>query len=380
MRHLCFWLALLPGLGWSAPDTLRFFSPAFGTERQAFVHLPEDMRYGSDSVRYPVIYLLDGQHEWFAEPVLNDIEYLQYTHEMPQAIVVVIPHEDRYTECSRFDFSGPALPLHRFLTEDLERQLAAYQPGEFRMLIGHSFSASFALYSFLTGNGFFQAVIAHSPLEQVAGLAAALDSLPDRAKDDIAISIGGAAADRDRYHRRAYDQAKAAHPDLFSHIKTYEANASAHNAVPIVAGPALLAELFLPFSRRFAHIATVDSVYQLIDPPKPPTEELTALAAASRLGSHFYPPEIAEINGVASRYWNNGYEQHSAAIYAWSLQFYPRFFDFHLSLYQLTTSEEAAKTHLLRARELVIAMEMQTEDGPSLLEEINEEIRNRGWE
>jgi S-formylglutathione hydrolase FrmB len=60
---------------------------------------------------------------------------------------VIIPHIDRNTECGIKSLQGEILPLHNFITEELEKQLKAYNPNEFRAIIGHSFSASFALYS-----------------------------------------------------------------------------------------------------------------------------------------------------------------------------------------------------------------------------------------
>ncbi len=80
-------------------DTLKFFSESFQSERTVYVETPEFYKYQSDSVNLPAIYLLDGQHEWFINPVRIMIKYLQYTHQIPQAVIVIIPLEDRNTEC-----------------------------------------------------------------------------------------------------------------------------------------------------------------------------------------------------------------------------------------------------------------------------------------
>jgi enterochelin esterase-like enzyme len=83
-------------------DTLTFYSKAFKEERSVYIHTPEFYKFKSESVKIPVIYILDEQQEWFASPVLSDIQYLQYTHEIPNAIVV-IPHKNRNTECGIID-------------------------------------------------------------------------------------------------------------------------------------------------------------------------------------------------------------------------------------------------------------------------------------
>lgn len=58
-------------------DTLTFHSKVFKEERTIYIHKSEFYKYKSDSVKLPVIYLLDGQHEWFINPLLSDIQYLQ---------------------------------------------------------------------------------------------------------------------------------------------------------------------------------------------------------------------------------------------------------------------------------------------------------------
>src|SRR5690554_7032517 len=128
-------------------DTISFYSKAFNEERTVYIHKPEFYKYKSESVKLPVIYLLDGQHEWFVNPLLSDIQYLQYTKEIPQAIVVVIPLNQRNIECGIVDLHTE-LPLDAFITKELDPVLQKYHPNDFKLIIGHSFTASFALYSY----------------------------------------------------------------------------------------------------------------------------------------------------------------------------------------------------------------------------------------
>ncbi len=162
MRYLFKLLALCVISQVQAGDTLRFHSTAFGTERMVVVHTPQFFTAASEQVRMPVFILLDGQHDWFTEPLLNDIRYLQYTHEVPQAITVVVPHADRVQESAERGDEAAQLPLLRMLTEELPPLLERYHPSHYMVLIGHSFTASFALYAKQELPEAFDAVIALS--------------------------------------------------------------------------------------------------------------------------------------------------------------------------------------------------------------------------
>lgn len=383
MRSLLFCLFLFPCLAFGQfIDTLIIHSEAFDQERSLYVHKPSFNKYLSADVMVPVIYVLDGQHEWFVNPVLNNIEYLRYTHEIPHALVVVIPHKNRYAECALDSLSGPVLPLHTFITEEVEAALAPYHPSSYRMIIGHSFTASFSLYSQLESDGFYSAVLAHSPLNKFEEMVGALEGNPEIDPSSIAISIGSPDGDKDKYHRNTYEKAKAKYPDFFKSIYTYLANESTHNAVPIVANPYFLAKFFYPFSRRFADIAVVNMEYKLEETPGSVEEEIKKIEDASKIGSAYYPAEIDDINGMASRYWNSNYEDHAIALYEEGVKHYPNYFDFHFQLYVLYSEKnpEKAKMHLKKSYELAEAFEQAEPDYEELLTEIKAEIQNNGWE
>jgi len=147
-------------------DTLSFYSEEFKEERTVYIHKPQAYKYKSKSIEFPVIYLLDGQHEWFINPILSDIKYLQYAHEIPNAIVVVIPLKNRNKECDIPNLDAK-LPLDSFLTSELNKKLKEYNPSNFKILIGHSYSASFALYSFYNHPKLYSSVIANTPLNKI---------------------------------------------------------------------------------------------------------------------------------------------------------------------------------------------------------------------
>lgn len=295
-------------------DTLSFYSKAFKEERTVYIHKPEFYKYKSDSVKLPVIYLLDGQHEWFVNPLLSDIQYLQYTHEIPNAIVVVIPHKNRNKECGIVDLETE-LPLDAFITKGFDKELLNYNPSDIKIIIGHSFSASFSLCSYYNHPDNYTSVIANTPLDEMELLINSFQENNKINKGKISISIGGIANNKDYYHRKKYNQLKEKYPDFFNEISVFEADYSAHNAVPIVSTPTLTTRIFESFSDRYSDIANVYDEYKLVYTPETPEKEVGKVILASKIGNSFYPPEIAELNGIASRYWNNEFDVLATEIY-----------------------------------------------------------------
>lgn len=362
-------------------DTISFFSQAFQQERTVYISTPEFYKYQSDSVKLPVIYILDGQHEWFVNPLISTIKYLQYTHEIPQALLVIIPHIDRNRECGIENLKGEILLLHKFITEELDKQLKSYNPNDYRLIIGHSFSASFALYSYLKNIDFYSAVIANTPLDQFEELISELEKNNKTDYRKILISIGGIALDKDYYHRREFDKLKLKYSSFFNSINIFEANQSAHNAVPIVATPFFLTNLFENFSSRYTKIAEVNAEYKLTEKPKSVKDEIRKIEQASMIGTSKYCPEIPDINGLASRYLSSGLNEYGISVYEMGIKYFPRYFEFHLGLYELylPTNKIKAKYHLNIASNLLETVEKDLPEQQEILSEINAERKKNGW-
>jgi predicted alpha/beta superfamily hydrolase len=361
-------------------DTLSFFSRAFEQERTVYIQTPEFYKYQSDSVKLPVIYILDGQHEWFVNPLLSSIRYLQYTHEIPQALLVIIPLTNRNAECGIESLDGTPSPLHKFITEEVDIQLRSYNPGGYKMIIGHSFSASFALYSYLKAPNFYSAVISNTPMDHFEEMILEFGKSV-RSNDNISISVGSIAMDKDYYHRREYDRLKLKYPDFFQAIHTFEANHAAHNAVPIVATPYLLTEAFARFRSRYSKIAEVNDEYVLIKSPDSPEEEIRKIENASRIGNFRYVAEIPEINGMASRYLTTDEIQYGIMSYEMGVKYYPEYYEFHLALYELYLPADPVKSkyHLNKGAELIKSLEPDLPENRELLQEISNEKVNNGW-
>lgn len=359
-------------------DTLSFYSKAFGEERTVYIHKPEFYKYKSDSVKLPVFYLLDGQHEWFVKPAISDIQYLRFTKEIPSAIIVVIPLIDRVKECAIVDLKTE-LPLDKFITKELDEKLISYNPSEFKIIIGHSFSASFSLYSFYNHPDYSTSVIANSPYDQMKMLVEELAQSKEIDKSKISISIG--SLDKDVEHRKQYDNLKNQLPLFFNSINTFEANYSAHNSVPIVAMPTLLTKVFEDYRSRYSEIAKVDMEYKLINKPGSVSEELNNIEIASKIGIYNYPPEISDINGIASRYWNNELEVYASKIYELGIAYYPNYYEFYLSLYELTFNKDKIKSreYLEKAEFLLKTIESNWEGKGVIIDEIKTEKIKNGW-
>lgn len=362
-------------------DTLTYFSQSFQQDRTIFVQTPEFYKYQSEEVKLPVIYLLDGQHEWFINPLISSIKYLQYTHEIPQALLVIIPLNDRNAECEIKSLEGEATPLHKFITEEIEQQIQAYHPNDYKIIIGHSFSASFALYSHFKNPKYYSSVIANTPLDRFEELVKSFEQSEMTELSKISISVGGIAMDKDYYHRSAFDNLKSKYPSFFKSINVFEADYSAHNATPIVSTPYLLTKVFEKFSSRYSKIAEVNEEYKLINKPKSVEIELTKIKAASKIGEYLYFPEIADINGIASRYLASDFNDYGLAVYELGIQYFPKYFEFHLALYELYLPTESlkAKLHLDTCLELIQNLENDLPDRQEIINQINAEKKKNGW-
>ena len=132
------------------------------------------------------------------------IKYLQYTHQIPQAIIVTIPLINRYKECGIISLNENELPLQKFITQEVDEKIKQYHPSKYKMLIGHSFSASFALYAYLKAPNYYSSVIANTPSDSFKELIVAFEANQEIDKSRISISIGGEESNEDYFHRNLH--------------------------------------------------------------------------------------------------------------------------------------------------------------------------------
>ena len=360
-------------------DTLRFHSEAFGTERTVVVHLPEFHRFASAEVRMPVIIVLDGQHEWFIEPVLNDIRYLQYTHEAPQAIVVSLPHVDRVAESAPDSITQPSMPLLDLLTKELPPLLQPYNPGGITVLVGHSFTASFALYAYLRAPESFDAVIALSPLHLVERSFPLVADRLQRVQDErVLLAVGGAERLKDGGHHAALITAmRTAAPERTEgRLSLHEYPSAGHTSLPVIAFPELLATLFKPYSLRDS-LAAVDDEYKLTSAPPPPEEVVRGLERSWSFLDDSLPWDLAEANGLISRFENSGYMDHVIVLLRRVIALYPNEYAFHAWLGQALLEREPvlAEQSLRKALEVQATYARDDADYEAIKAEIEEMLK-----
>ncbi|MFZ5941139.1 MAG: alpha/beta hydrolase-fold protein [Bacteroidota bacterium] len=134
-------------------------------DRKLLIHTPPGYDEGDQS--YPVLYLLDGEAHFFHGSGIA--EYLARLGYMPEVIVVGIVNTDRTRDFSPVAVeseptSGGADHFMAFLEKELfpfvEKE---YRTQPFRILEGHSFGGTFAVYTLIRKPDLFQAYIAISP-------------------------------------------------------------------------------------------------------------------------------------------------------------------------------------------------------------------------
>jgi len=154
-------------------STIDFPSTYLKEKQNIHIYLPQGYKQAADHIRYPVIYTLDG---WaLSQTVSGVVNHLGNTASMPKAIVVAINSENEfefgpelYTSKSgwgedptvRLDgFSGGQADTYlSFLQQELipyiDRQ---YRTNHFKVLIGMSPTATFALHTFWKSPELFDA-------------------------------------------------------------------------------------------------------------------------------------------------------------------------------------------------------------------------------
>ena len=143
----------------------KFQSGILKEERALLFYLPED--YNTSSVRYPVLYLLDGDAHF--HHVTGIVQFLAEQKVIPPMIVVALANTDRTRDFTPFKIerrptSGGADRFLEFLRREVIPLVdAQYRTQPFRVLTGHSLGGLFAVYSLLQAPDLFQAYIAVSP-------------------------------------------------------------------------------------------------------------------------------------------------------------------------------------------------------------------------
>ncbi|MBN2008999.1 hypothetical protein JW960_06620 [candidate division KSB1 bacterium] len=124
-------------------------SKILGEQRTVLIHLPTD--YEVSDERFPVLYRLDGETDFFIQSV-SMVEYLHaMAKKIPGYIVVAIPNTDRFR-----DMVTGRNYFHLFIRNELIPFIDSnYRTVDSRILCGQSTSTLFVFYSFLNDPGLF---------------------------------------------------------------------------------------------------------------------------------------------------------------------------------------------------------------------------------
>ena len=149
-------------------------------ERHYWVYLPSSYDEGNKKLRYPVLYLLDGDaHFQSASGVVQFMSSgINGNCQIPEMIVVAIPNTNRTrdltpshskigfagNEESFLESSGGGGTFLRFLRDELFREIdSKFHTLPSRILVGHSFGGLLAIYTLLAEPEMFHGYIAIDP-------------------------------------------------------------------------------------------------------------------------------------------------------------------------------------------------------------------------
>ena len=144
-------------------------STILNEKRKLFISVPKSHN-SNESLRYPVMYLLDG--ETYFRSITGMIEFLSVANGnsvIPEIIVVAIPNTDRIRDLTpsavtQHPESGKAERFTSFLRKELIPYIdKKYPTTPYRMLMGHSLGGLFAMNTIVHHKDMFQSYLVIDP-------------------------------------------------------------------------------------------------------------------------------------------------------------------------------------------------------------------------
>lgn len=148
-------------------ESYTLHSKILDQDRPFWVCLPESYQAKASRQRYPVLYLLDAEWNFYLASAVA--QFMSQSRQMPEFIVVGIPNIDREhdltpTHDTNEISSGGGPLFERFLNEELAREINAnFRTVSYRILVGHSLGGALAADVFLRQTTGFQGYIAIDP-------------------------------------------------------------------------------------------------------------------------------------------------------------------------------------------------------------------------
>lgn len=142
-------------------ESVTINSKILNEERKILVFLPE--KYKDSSTRYPVLYVLDGNNYFL--PSIGVMKYLAVYNQLPEMIVIGIPHKMRFkeltpTKTNRIPSGGGVDDFLKFIKEEMIPYIEKkYRTQPFRIFSGHSLGGLCVLYAFVNEPDMFNAYL-----------------------------------------------------------------------------------------------------------------------------------------------------------------------------------------------------------------------------
>lgn len=148
-------------------ESYNLHSKILNQDRPYWVSLPESYHAKGNRQRYPVLYVLDA--EWNFYLVCPVMQFMAQSRQTPEFIVVGVPNIDRDRDLTPTPYpnvpsSGGGPTFERFLNEELAPEInAKFRTVSYRILMGHSAGGALAADAFLRQTNGFQGYIAIDP-------------------------------------------------------------------------------------------------------------------------------------------------------------------------------------------------------------------------
>ncbi len=284
-------------------------------EKKISVIVPIEWQNGINNT-FPLIIVFDKQNQRSHHYIMNTIDYLTSTEQMPSSVIISVVSEQRYryieTQYKISDPNGLALENEKFIFEELiplaEKE---YKASSFRLLIGHSRYGYFTTSLFYSRINDINGVIAMSPffMQKNTDVTDSISSLNKRsykAKKYYRFGIGNDYPD-DFAQMDAVIKKYINHP--FLDLKGYHFKEADHTTTPGLIISTALYEIFEDW-------AAIQAKYSSLKQKDLHIKTALEQEIVSNYGVKL-PFSIGVLNGKGWHFYNE--KQYDKAIEAWQL-------------------------------------------------------------
>ncbi len=350
-------------------------SKNLGFDKKVSITVPIEWQQGTAN-RFPLIVVFDKQNQRSHNYILNTIDYLTSTEQMPSSVIISVASEQRYryieTSYKISDVNGRALENERFLFEELiplaEKD---YKASAFRVLIGHSRYGYFTTALFTSRINDLNAVISMSPffIQKKVDLTDSISSLNNRAYSSKKYYRFGIGNDFPEDFAKMDSVLAHATHNPFLDMKGYRFKQAGHDVTPGLIISTALYELFEKWSEIQSGYSSVKQVDLNIKP-----------SLDKEIVSHYGAPlnfSIGVLNGKGWHFFNE--KQYGKAVEAWNILMdtYPNFSEGYLYIIKahMQLQQDYSKT-VHKFRESLENSALYTEEQKKGLEKELQELIN----